>query len=58
MPWYVKAIKKRGPNADMFEGVKAGTTLAKRRAGSATFIETCEAPRDAAGGNIPILART
>ena len=58
MPWYVKAIKNKGPSADMLEGVKAGTTFAKRSAGRATFIETCDAPRDAAGGNMPSMART
>ena len=49
-------MRKRGPRADIFEGVKAGTTLAKRRAGSAMFIVTWEAPRAAAGGKRSIFA--
>ena len=52
------ATSTKGPNDDMFSGVKAGTTLAKRREGSAMLIAICEAPRAAVGGNRSIFART
>jgi hypothetical protein len=42
--------------ARMFEGVNAGTILAKRRHGIEMFIDTCDAPRAAAGGNKFFLA--
>ena len=56
--WYVKAIKNKGPRAEMLSGVKAGTTLAKMSAGRAMFMVTCDAPREAAFGNRSIFART
>lgn len=37
--------------------MNAGTIDENIRAGSATFIVTCDAPLDAAGGNRPFLAR-
>lgn len=42
----------------MFEGVNAGTTFAKIRHGSDTFIVINEAPLPAIGGKRPILVIT
>ena len=56
--WYTIAIRNIGPRAEAFEGVMAGTMLAKMSAGSATFMVTIDAPREAAGGNMSILTRT
>ena len=50
-------MRNSGPIADMFCGVKAGTMLAKTKAGREMFIVTWEAPRDAAGGNKSLRAR-
>ena len=44
-----------GPNAAIFDGLKAGMTLAKMRAGRAIFMVTRDAPRDAAAGKRPIF---
>lgn len=52
---YRNASSERGPSAEMFSGVNAGTILAKTRAGNERFTVIEDVALVAAGGRRPLL---